>query len=86
MKSKRARIRAGYNKLSSDYSSLKSIHDSLSIDYKDLKSKYQVIGELGELGATRSLMYVFMITTITLLSITVYFAKRKPKPPESSSL
>lgn len=72
-------LKTSYEKLRSDYDGLKSSHDLLSRDYNILESKYRVISELGELGTTRSLMYIFITTTIIFIVTTIYFAKRKPK-------
>lgn len=70
-------LKTSYDKLRTDYDGLKSSYDSLSRDYNVLESKYQLISELGELGTTRSLMYIFIITTVLFIAITVYSARRK---------
>lgn len=71
-------LETDYTSLQTEYNSLKSSYDSLTRDYNGLESKYQVISELGELGTTRSLMYIFLITTSLFIATTIYFARRKP--------
>jgi hypothetical protein len=46
-------------------------------NYEDLQVTYN--SALAELQNTRTLMYVFLATAITLATSTVYFGKRKPK-------
>lgn len=63
--------------LNSTYISLKSDYDSLQTDYSDLKSKYDEL--TADLGSTRNLNYLFIITTIIFIATTLYLTIRKPK-------
>jgi hypothetical protein len=65
-----AYLNSSYNELKSDYDGLKSKHDALTSD----------------LGTTRNLSYVFIMTTIVFIATTVYLATRKPRrKPELKS-
>jgi len=52
-------------------------YEELQTIYSDLQDKYNSV--LGESQNIRTLMYLFLITTIALTFSTAYFAKRKPK-------
>jgi len=80
-----------YDALRADYDRLISNYDSLRTDYIELNSKYESLkadyGELilkhgaskRELATAKSMMYIFIVTTMVFIATTVYFARRKPK-------
>ena len=76
LSSKLSSLQASYDSLQTNLNSLKTDYDSLKADYTDLKSKYEA--EMSELNSARTLNYVFIITTIIFVVISVYLAKRKP--------
>jgi len=84
LKSKYDSLESEHNTLVSDYSalqkkhtSLDSEHKSLLADYEALKSEYEA--SVGELGTSRNLMYVFVVTTIVFIATSIILFARKPK-------
>lgn len=63
-----------YEKLYEDYQELNSTYWSLHDNYTNLESNY-----LGELGNTRNMMYVFVVTTVVSAASAVFFVIRRPK-------
>ena len=61
----------------STYYDLQDMYNQLQSDYNDLKSKYDTLTD--DLGTTRNMSYVLIITTIVFIATTVYLATRKPK-------
>lgn len=85
LKSSNEKLQADYKTLQSEYDALEgefkaldSTYKSLLADYNDLKLKYEA--GMGELGSTRTLMYVFVVTTIVFIATTIIFLVRRPKP------
>lgn len=75
---------SNYNNLQGDYNSLSSNYNTLKVDYNSLESSYNNL--MSDLGFTRNLSYVFIITAIIFIGIAVYLALRKPqKMPTSIS-
>jgi len=77
-------LNSSYTSLQADYNSLKASRDSLQASYNSLQAKYNDLeskykANIDELGTTRNLMYVFIITTIAFIGTTVYIAMKKPK-------
>jgi hypothetical protein len=70
-------LSSNYNTLEADYNSLESSYNSLNSTYNDLKSKYDAL--TADLGTTRNLSYLFVITAIIFIATTTYLAIRKPK-------
>ena len=66
-----------YNSLESSYSNLETNYNSLNSDYNDLNSKHDTL--MSDLGFTKNLSYVFIITTLIFIASTVYLAMRRPK-------
>jgi len=66
-----------YDSLSSNYNTLEAVYNSLNSTYNDLKSKYDTL--TSDLGTTKNLSYLFVITTIVFIATTVLFAIKKPK-------
>jgi len=66
-----------YDELKNKYSSLEASYEEVAFNYNMVKEGYDRV--ITELANIRNLMYIFLITTIIFVAITVYFAKRKPK-------
>jgi len=84
LSSRLSSLQASFNSLETSFNSLKKDYDSLKVvrdEYADLKSKYEA--GMNELNNARTLNYVFVITTIVFVVISVYLAKRKPKIAEA---
>lgn len=62
-----------YEELHSDYQILNSTYWSLQENYTKLESQYS-----GELGSTRNVMYVLIVTTVVAVA-SVFFLIRRPK-------
>jgi len=84
LKSKYDSLESEHNTLISDYSALQKKYTSLDSDYKSqladyesLKSEYEA--SVGELGTSRNLMYVFVVTTIVFIATSIILFARKPK-------
>jgi len=84
LKSSNEKLQADYKTLRSDYDTLQgkfkaldSDYNSLKANYTDLESKYAA--GVGELGSTRNLMYVFVVTTVVFIATTIIFVVRRPK-------
>jgi len=84
LKSSNEKLQADYKTLRSDYDTLQgkfkaldSDYNSLKAEFTDLKSKYEA--GVGELGSTRNLMYVFVVTTVVFIATTIIFVVRRPK-------
>jgi len=77
------KLKLDYDSLEGDCESLKTVYDKLETDYNSLRASYDELESryqmnINELSTARNLMYVFMVTTIAFISMTAYFAKRKP--------
>jgi archaellum component FlaC len=70
-------LEVDYNSLESTYSNLETNYNSLNSDYNDLDSKHDTL--MSDLGFTKNLSYVFIITTLIFIASTVYLAMRRPK-------
>jgi hypothetical protein len=70
-------LKSEYDNLSSKHSALQSTYNSLKSEYDGLKSKYDALTT--DLGTTRSLNYIFIITTIVFIATTAFFIMRKSK-------
>lgn len=70
-------LQGDYNSLNSDYNTLEGDYNSLNSTYNDLQSKHDTLAS--DLGTTRNLSYIFIITTIIFIATTVYLTIRKPK-------
>lgn len=70
-------LQESYNSLEATYNSLNSTYNSLQADYDDLESKYET--STGELGATRNLNYVLIVTIVVFVGSTTYLLIKKPK-------
>jgi len=84
LKSKYDSLESEHNTLVSDYGALQKKYTSLDSDYKSqladyeaLKSEYEA--SVGELGTSRNLMYVFVVTTIVFIATSIILFARKPK-------
>lgn len=73
---KYSNLLADYDALNIKYNMLNSSYNDLNITYNALRSKQEAI--INELNNIRSLMYIFMATTIILIATSVYI-KRKTK-------
>jgi len=71
------RLQDSYNSLETTYNSLNSTYNSLQADYDDLESKYET--STGELGATRNLNYMLIMTIVVFVTSTAYLLLKKPK-------
>ncbi len=65
------------NRLLTTYSELLDDSSLLLSNYTSLQEDYKMIAD--ELGVTRSISYLLIITTVAFIATTVYFAQRKPK-------
>lgn len=74
LKSEQDTLASDYSTLQKTYASLDSDYDSLLADYDALESK-----SVSELGTSRNLMYVFVVTTIVFVATSVILLARKPK-------
>ena len=77
-------LRADYDRLISDYDSLRTDYIELNSKYESLKADYRELilkhgASKRELATAKSMMYIFMVTTVVFIATTVYFARRKPK-------
>ena len=70
-------LQTEYDNLLNNYNSLNSDYNSLQADYNDLKSEHEALTT--DVGTTRNLNYLFIITTIIFIATTIYLAIRKPK-------
>jgi predicted nuclease with TOPRIM domain len=70
-------LEVDYNSLESSYSSLETDYNSLNSDYTDLNSKHDTL--MSDLGFTKNLSYVFIVTTLIFIASTVYLAMKRPK-------
>lgn len=70
-------LQEDYNELLNKFNNLNSTYDQLQLNYNSLESDHASLQS--GYHNTRNLVYIFMATTIILIAITVYFAKRKPK-------
>jgi len=76
-------LQGDYDSLSSNYNALEAGYNSLNSTYNDLKSKYDAL--TADLGYTRNLSYLLIITTIVFIATTLLFAIRKPRAkPEAT--
>lgn len=67
-----------HTSLLENYSVLQDDFSQLKDDYDALESTHEAI--IGELAALRSLSYVLTIATLTLIAVTLYYAKRSIDP------
>ena len=77
LKSSYDSLQTDYSKLSSNYDALQEDYNSLLADYDALESEYET--SVGELGTSRNLMYVFVVTTIVFIATSIILFMRKPK-------
>jgi predicted nuclease with TOPRIM domain len=70
-------LKSEYDNLSSKHSALQSTYNSLKSEYDSLKSKYDALTT--DLGTTRRLNYIFIITTIVFIATTTFFIVRRSK-------
>ena len=70
-------LEVDYNSLESSYSNLETDYSSLNSDYNDLNSKHDTLAS--DLGFTKNLSYVFIITTPIFIASTAYLAIRRPQ-------
>ena len=70
-------LQSSHNTLQTTYNSLNSTYNTLQSEYDSLKSKDEAL--TADLGSTRNLSYIFIITTVVFIVTTAYFAVRKPK-------
>jgi len=75
-------LQANYDSVCSNYNTLEVNYTSLNSEYSDLKLKHDTL--TSDLGFTRNLSYVFIVTTIIFIGIAVYLAIRKPKAMPAS--
>jgi len=66
-----------FNSLNSTHQDLLDIYTQLQSDFSDLESKHDTL--TGDLGTSRNLSYIFIITTIVFVATTAYLAIGKPK-------
>jgi hypothetical protein len=66
-----------YESLNSTYHDFLEIYNLLQSDYNDLESQHDTL--TGDLGTTRNLSYLFIISTIVFIATTVYLTIRKNK-------
>lgn len=67
-------LEVAYRELNASYNLLNASYNSLNNSYMNLESKY-----LGELGSTKNMMYVFIVTTVVSAASAVFFVIRRPK-------
>ena len=70
-------LEVDYNSLESSYSNLETDYSSLNSNYNDLNSKHDTLAS--DLGLTKNLSYVFIVTTLVFIASTVYLAMRRPR-------
>lgn len=70
-------LSSNYDALQEDYKSLNSEYNSLLADYEALESEYET--SVSELGTSRNLMYVFVVTTVVFIATSIILFMRKPK-------
>ena len=77
-------LEADYNSMESSYNNLETSYNSLNSTCNELESKHDTL--TADLGTTRNLSYILIITTIVFIATTVFFAIRKPRAkPESKA-
>lgn len=67
-------LQLAYSELNASHNILNSSYNSLNASYNELESEYS-----GELGNTRNLMYVFVVTTVVFAASAVFFLMTRPK-------
>ena len=77
LKSEHDTLVSDYSTLQKKYTSLDSDYNSLLADYDALESEYEM--SVGDLGTSRNLMYVFVVTTIVFVATSIILFLRKPK-------
>ena len=74
-----ATLEGSYDSLETIYNSLNLTFDSLKDDYNNMKTKYDT--SVGDLGTTRNLSYILLVTTIIFIATSVVlFARKRVKP------
>ena len=77
-------LEADYDSMESSYNNLETSYNSLNSTCNELESKHDTL--TADLGTTRNLSYILIITTIVFIATTVFFAIRKPRAkPESKA-
>ncbi len=70
-------LQEAYDSLSTDLNNLQGLYNSLLANYTNLQGDHNTLTD--DLGTTRSLSYIFIVTTIIFMATTVYFAFRRSK-------
>jgi len=63
-----------FQELQNEYAELHDKYEDLNASYTELKSKHE-----GEIGSTRNLMYIFVVTTIVSAATVFVLLLRRPK-------